>query len=55
MKPISPGPRESIATIFGVSTPTRSIVYFASVPIMRMVWPLLMRPSMTRTRTMTPR
>ena len=29
--------------------------YFASVPIMRMVWPFFMTPSMMRTSTMTPR
>lgn len=55
MKPISPGPSASMATIFGVSTPTRSTWYFASVPIMRMVMPFFSVPSMTRTRTMTPR
>ncbi len=44
-----------MATIFGVSTPTRSTWYFASVPIMRMVMPFFSVPSMTRTRTMTPR
>ncbi|MNZ91586.1 hypothetical protein D3C78_1105750 [compost metagenome] len=35
MKPISPGPRLSTLTIFGVSTPTRSMPYFAPEPIMR--------------------
>jgi hypothetical protein len=55
MKPNSPGPISSTFSIFGVNTPVRSTGYFAPVPIMRMVWPFFSTPSMTRTRTMTPR
>jgi hypothetical protein len=56
MNPTSPGPSSSTVTILGVNTPVRSTRYFAPLaPIMRMVWPFFRTPSMTRTRTMTPR
>ena len=53
--PISPGPRLSIGTSFGVKTPTCSMVCTEPDDIMRMRWPLRKCPSFTRTRMMTPR
>ena len=55
MKPNSPGPISSTVSILGVNTPVRSTGYFADVPIMRTVWPFRKIPSMTRTKTITPR
>ena len=55
MKPISPGPRSSVGTIFGVKTPTCSTECTAPVDIMRIFWPRFIRPSLMRTRMTTPR
>ena len=55
MKPISPGPRSSIGTIFGVNTPTCSTEWTAPDDIIRMRCPRFIRPSLIRTRMTTPR
>ncbi len=54
-KPISPGPRASTVSFFGVKTPTRSTVYSAPDDMSRIFWPFFRVPSKMRTSTTTPR
>jgi hypothetical protein len=55
MKPISPGPRSSRMTFFGVNIPTRSISRTAPVLHEPDFLALAQYPSTTRTRMTTPR
>jgi len=54
-KPISPGPRSAVLVIFGEKTPTWSTWWVEPDDIMRIFWPFLRVPSITRTKIITPK
>ena len=47
IKPISPGPKKSTSSIFGLKIPTRSIIYVAPVAINLIFCPFNSLPSIT--------